>query len=83
MLPRFGCTATIRQPYWLPNFLTDLVLVLLTGLVQRHWHNSWTHLIHPAVCQVFRGKHDTQVNQASYPEGPVLTILLVTFSQAG
>ena len=30
----------ICQPYWLPNFLTDLVLVLLTALVvQGHWHD--------------------------------------------
>ena len=61
----------IRQPYWLPNFLTDLVLVLLTGLVvQGHWHDSWAHLIHPVVCQVLRGRHGTQVSQASHPEGP-------------
>ena len=47
------------------------MLVLLTGLVvQGHWHDSWTHLIHPVVCQVLRGRHSTQISKASHPEGP-------------
>ena len=61
----------IRQPQWLPGFLTDLVLVLLIGLVVRgHWHDTWAQLIHPEVCQVFRGKHEMQAAQASLTAGP-------------
>ena len=61
----------IRQPQWLPGFLTDLVLVLLIGLVVRgNWHDTWAQLIHPEVCQVFRGKHKTQAAQASLTAGP-------------
>ena len=61
----------IRQPHWLPGFLTDLVLVLIIGLVVRgNWHDTWAQLIHPEVCQVFRGKHATQAAQASPTAGP-------------
>ena len=64
----------IRQPYWLPNFLTDLVLVLLTGLVvQGHWHDSWAHLIHPV-----RSSGEGMARKSPrllILRGPVMTIL--------
>ena len=70
----------IRQPHWLPGFLTDLVLVLIIGLVVKgHWHDFWAQLIHPEVCQVFRGKHETQTDQASPAGGPGSTNPLNTF----
>ena len=70
----------IRQPHWLPGFLTDLVLVLIIGLVVKgHWHDLWAQLIHPEVCQVFRGKHETQTDQASPAGGPRSTNPLNTF----
>ena len=70
----------IRQPHWLPGFLTDLVLVLIIGLVvEGHWHDLWAQLIHPEVCQVFRGKHETLTDQASPAGGPGSTNPLNTF----
>ena len=45
--------------------------LLLIGLVVRgNWHDTWAQLIHPEVCQVFRGKHETQAAQASLTAGP-------------
>ena len=70
----------IRQPHWLPGFLTDLVLVLIIGLVVRgNWHDTWAQLIHPEVCQVFRGKHATQAAQASPTAGPGASNTLQSF----
>ena len=70
----------IRQPHWLPGFLTDLVLVLVIGLVVRgNWHDAWAQLIHPEVCQVFRGKHATQAAQASPTAGPGASNTLQNF----
>ena len=70
----------IRLPHWLPGFLTDLVLVLVIGLVVRgNWHDAWAQLIHPEVCQVFRGKHATQAAQASPTAGPGASNTLQNF----
>ena len=41
----------VRQPHWLPGFLTDLVLCSN--------HDLWAQLIHSEVCQVFRGEHES------------------------
>ena len=71
---------SIRQPHWLPGFLTDLVLVLVIGLVVRgNWHDAWAQLIHPEVCQVFRGTHATQAAQTSPTTGPGASNTLQNF----
>ena len=42
---------------------------ILCLFFQEHWHDSWAHLVHPVVCQVLRGRHGTQVSQASRLDG--------------
>ena len=65
----------IRQPHWPPGLLTDLVLVLIIGLVVKgHWHDLWAQLIYAefAKCSGVSMKRKLTNHRQPEAQGPRL-----------